>query len=232
MGIGIAVRNKNGWMMRHVKVMYGTRFVRSRQASGNRSDKPAILSDARESEDEGGGGGSSSSSSFCICIPGDVQDIIIARLEFGDLYRCREVSKYYRGVVYRRTFQVARSLSYPIEFSLSPVVFYVNEEEVWSVLGFDISALTWRKLPPLKMLPAPDPELFKDFLVAGGVGLFCVNVGKSPDKEKLIICNPLTQEVRNLPPLNFPRHPVVMRSCESDCEYIHSNSGRQLRHWH
>ena len=208
--MGIGVRKKNGWMMRLVKVTYVPREVRRRRGSGNPSGKPPISSDASESEDDGGGGGSGSSSSDSFCIPGDVQDIIIAKLAFRDLYRCLAVSKYYRGVVQRRTFQVARSLSYPTEFSLSPVVFYVNDEEVWSVLGFDISAQTWRRLPPLKMLPAPDPELFKDFLVAGGVGLFCVNVGKSPDKEKLIVCNPLTQEVRNLPPLNFPRHPVVM----------------------
>lgn len=208
--MGSGVRRKYEWKMRHVKVVHVARLVRSRQANGNPSDKPLISSGARESEDDGGGGGGSSSSSFSCSIPGDVQDIILATLPLIDLLQCRSVSKYHREVVHRRTFQVARSLSYPTEFSLSPVVFYVNDEEVWSVLGFDINAQTWRRLPPLKMLPAPDPELFKDFLVAGGVGLFCVNAGKSPDKEKLIICNPLTQEVRNLPPLNFPRHPVVM----------------------
>lgn len=202
----MGIEGRKTWSkMRHVKVMYVSRLVRSGKASGIAKYENPGASDARDSEDDGGGSSSSS-----ISIPGDVQDIIMAKLSLRDLYRSLSVSKYYRGVVHRRTFQVTRSRSYPTECSLSPVVFYVNNEEVWSVLGFDISVQKWRRLPPLKMLPAPDPELFKDFLVAGGVGLFCVNVGKSPDKEILMVCNPLTQEVRALPPLNDSRHPVVM----------------------
>ena len=100
--------------------------------------------------------------------------------------------------------------SNPSAGSLGPVIFHVDEGLLqWEC--FDITARRWSKMPPLSCLPAPDPRLWRaDVFVAGGGGLFCVNVGKPPGMEEIFVCNPFTQEIRKLPPLNYRRHPMLI----------------------
>ena len=100
--------------------------------------------------------------------------------------------------------------SNPSAGSLGPVIFHVDEGLLqWEC--FDTTARRWRKMPPLSCLPAPDPKFWRaDFFVAGGGGLFCVNVGKPPGLEEIFVCNPFTQEIRKLPPLIYRRHPMLI----------------------
>nr|PNR35473.1 hypothetical protein PHYPA_023373 [Physcomitrium patens] len=98
----------------------------------------------------------------------------------------------------------------PVEGHLSPLVFFVEKGQ-WHILGLDNLCRKWKTLPPLRsLIPIPDPDLFKDFLVAGHVGLFCMNVSNALESEKLLVTNPLTGEVYPLPDLIIPRHPVVL----------------------
>ena len=80
----------------------------------------------------------------------------------------------------------------------------------WHWVGFDLKSKKWTRLPPLDFLETPDPGLIKEFLVAGSGGLLCVNVSKQHGVEQIIICNPLTRDMRKLPSMNLPRQPVIM----------------------
>jgi hypothetical protein len=143
-------------------------------------------------------------------LPPDVQDFILGSLPLNEIFKVRCVSKSFSRVIWRGTFHQARARRRLTECSLSPSVFYV-EKDTWHLRGFDWKAQIWRTLPPFKHpIPAPDPDLFKDFHVAGHKGLFCVNVGKASEAEKLYVCNPLTRETVELPPLQHSRHPVIV----------------------
>ncbi|KAG0626019.1 hypothetical protein M758_2G096500 [Ceratodon purpureus] len=145
-------------------------------------------------------------------LPAEVQYKILAHLPLNELYKVRLVSKRFRNVVKRRSFHQARALLHLTEFSLSPLVFYAEKDSSrWYLRGFDYKEKTWRKLPPFtEPIPAPDPDLFKDFHVAGDKGLFCVNVGKASESEKLYVCNLLTGATFKLPALEYSRHPVIV----------------------
>lgn len=143
-------------------------------------------------------------------LPAEVQDYVLAFLPLNELYKARLVCKNFHHVIKRRTFYQARARLCPTECSLSPLVFYA-EKNSWHLRGFDCQQQIWRKLPPFRYpIPVPDPELFKDFHVAGDKGLLCVNVGKASEADKLYVINPLSGETFQLPPLEFSRHPVVI----------------------
>ncbi|KAG0558327.1 hypothetical protein KC19_10G019500 [Ceratodon purpureus] len=89
--------------------------------------------------------------------------------------------------------------------SLTAPYFFISDG-VWQCAGLDSSLQKWRRLPAL---PAPDPDLFKDYLVCTQDGIMCMNVSKSTE-DKIIVCNILTREWRELPPLNHRRNPVLM----------------------
>ena len=90
------------------------------------------------------------------------------------------------------------------------IFFLDSATSAWQWLGFDLLSNQWNRLPSLSFLATPDANLFKEFLFAGSGGLICVNVSKNPNVEQLVVCNPLTRAMRKLPPLNFPRQPVLM----------------------
>ncbi|KAG0614751.1 hypothetical protein M758_6G201300 [Ceratodon purpureus] len=143
-------------------------------------------------------------------LPPEVQDLILAFCPFYDLIQLRKTCKSFRDVINRKNFQLARGRLFPREFFLGPLVFYVKDG-LWHILGLDSKEQIWRKLPPFRNpIPAPDVDLFKDFLVASHRGLFCVNVGKPSEAEKIYVCNPLTGSTLELPRLEFSRHPVIL----------------------
>jgi hypothetical protein len=101
------------------------------------------------------------------------------------------------------------------EGEYSPISFMVDAKDDLLWVGLNTKTRKWESLPSLNfakdtVLPSPDPDLFKDYLVAGDGGLVCFNVGKSAGRESIVVCNPLTRQVKLLPPLKYPRHPVLM----------------------
>jgi hypothetical protein len=147
-----------------------------------------------------------------LCLPDDIQSIIFAKLPLANLYKLQTCCRQLRNITHFESFKQARVHEFPLERSYSPMFFSVHED-VLEMAGYDIDSGEWCPLPSLKCLPSsPDPGLLKEFLVAGAEGLLCINVGKAAASgaPKLIICNPLTQKTRELPAMNFPRHPVLM----------------------
>jgi hypothetical protein len=147
-----------------------------------------------------------------LCLPDDIQSIVFAKLPLANVYKLQTCCRQLRTITHCESFKQARVHEFPLERSYSPMFFSVHED-VLEMAGYDIDSGEWCPLPSLKCLPSsPDPGLLKEFLVAGAEGLLCINVGKAAASgaPKLIICNPLTQKTRELPAMNFPRHPVLM----------------------
>jgi len=147
-----------------------------------------------------------------LCLPDDIQSIVFAKLPLANVYKLQACCRQLRTITHCESFKQARVHEFPLERSYSPMFFSVHED-VLEMAGYDIDSGEWCPLPSLKCLPSsPDPGLLKEFLVAGAEGLLCINVGKAAASgaPKLIICNPLTQKTRELPAMNFPRHPVLM----------------------
>ena len=144
-------------------------------------------------------------------LPGDVQDTIVAALPFQQVLQFRSISKAFQDILRRPTFLQPRLHHHATEGKFTPMIFFLDSAtSAWQWLGFDLMSNQWNRLPSLSFLATPDANLFKEFLIAGSGGLICVNVSKNPNVEQLIVCNPLTRAMRKLPPLNFPRQPVLM----------------------
>jgi hypothetical protein len=143
----------------------------------------------------------------------ELTDDILGRLPMLEALQLRpELGKAFKNAIHRPAFRRNRP---DAEGEFSPSYFMTDDEGDLHWHGFDTKLRKWTRLPSLNFakftaLPSPDPDLFKDYLVAGDRGLLCMNVGKATGREKLVICNPLTQQVKVLPRLNFPRHPVLM----------------------
>ena len=99
--------------------------------------------------------------------------------------------------------------SIPKSSSLSLLYLYIKDGE-FQLSGFDLVLKKWRQLPTLRCLPSPGQNLFKEYLLSSAGGLVCANISKSLECERIVICNPVTQTTRDLPPLNFPRNPVLL----------------------
>ena len=139
-------------------------------------------------------------------------DDILGRLLMPEVLQLRpELGKAFRNAIHRPAFLRNRPES---EGEYSPSFFMTDDVGDLHWYGFDTLLRKWTRLPSLnfakKILPSPDPDLFKDYLMAGDGGLLCINVGKATGCEKLVVCNPLTGQVKVLPPLKYPRHPVLM----------------------
>lgn len=146
-------------------------------------------------------------------LPREVSDLIVARLPFHAVFQFQLVCKEYLNVIARKTFLQPRLTHalFPTEGKFSPMFFFIDAAtQQWQWMGFDVLSNRWHRLPSLSFLATPTPDLFKEFLIAGSGGLLCVNVSKNPSAELLIVCNPVTRATKKLPPMHFPRQPVLM----------------------
>ena len=146
-------------------------------------------------------------------LPRELQGRIIACLPFREVFRFQSVCKEYKNVVALKTFLEPRLTHtlFPTEGKFSPMYFFIDSAtRTWQWMGFDVLSNRWQRLPSLSFLATPTPDLFKEFLIAGSGGLLCVNVSKNPSAERLIVCNPVTRDKTELPPMHFPRQPVLM----------------------
>ncbi|CAM6034952.1 unnamed protein product [Sphagnum compactum] len=160
-----------------------------------------------------------STSSQLLMLTEDLQNKVFAKLPTRDVFRLRTCCPAFRDLPNRDSFKQARSIESrdDLESMYSPMFFSVHNGVLeWA--GYDLTLQEWRTLPSLNCLPSPDPGLLKEFLIAGGDGLLCFTVGKSLEDPKLVVCNPLTQETRVLPQMNFPRHPVLMHLLVDRCK--------------
>ena len=143
-------------------------------------------------------------------LPEDVQHNILAGLPLRQVFQFQSISKSFLGIFKRPGFLQSRLRRSRTEGKFSPMVFFIDPRSGWHWLGLDLNANEWKRLPSLSFLATPDANLFKEFSVAGSGGLLCVNVSKQPGVEQIIVCNPLTRDMRKLQPMNFPRQPVLM----------------------
>ena len=149
----------------------------------------------------------------CRFLPEELQDKVVACMPFRNVFQFLLVSKSFGDIIKRSSFLQPRSHHFRIEGKFTPTVFFIDPaERRWHWLGFDLVSGKWSRLPSLSTdgVGFPDALLCKEFLVAGSGGLLCINVSTEPNLEKLKICNPVTGAIRDLPPMNFARQPVVM----------------------
>ena len=142
-------------------------------------------------------------------LPDDIQGLVLKKLKYEHLFQAKLVSRGMKNVIESPAFLSSRE-GPCTEGLLACLHFCVKDGPLqWS--GFDLVLNEWRPLPTLSCLPPPDVDLFKDYLVSASSGLLCANVSKSlHNEEELVVCNPMTQCSRILPPLNFRRNPVLM----------------------
>jgi hypothetical protein len=146
-------------------------------------------------------------------LPEDLQDKVVACMTFHDVFKLLLVIKSFKDILKRPSFLQPRSHHFRVEGKFTPTSFFIDPaERRWHWLGFDLITQKWSRLPSLSTdgIGFPDALLCKEFLVAGSGGLLCINVSTQPNSEKLKICNPVTGAIRELPPMNIPRQPVVM----------------------
>lgn len=127
-------------------------------------------------------------------LPGDVQERIFGRLRLKELTQ-------------RAFFRRSRGLSR--EGAFTALNFFIEHEE-WQCTGFDLLTKEWKRLTTLACLPSPDLNLFQQYSICGHGDLMCANVSKSSHKEELVVFNISTGEKKELPPLKFPRNPVLL----------------------
>ena len=130
-------------------------------------------------------------------LPDDIKEYILRKLEPEEILPLKVVSKGMKKLTESSTFQGSLIL-----LSLH------REDGGLQFSGFDTLLKRWRRLPTLvACLPHPDPNL----LLSAGGGLLCVSsVSKSLQNEVLVVCNPTTRHATALPPLTFPRNPVLI----------------------
>ena len=156
--------------------------------------------------------------SFCVdqiedrswsALPRDLQEALLNKLDYKELTQVKLASKEVKSFIESDAYHISRGQIHTREASLSPLYFFMKDK-IWQCSGFDLLSGDWKRLPALTFLPPPEEDLFKEYFVAGGEGLFCINVSKVPHEERVIVCNPLTQKMVELPPLNSRRNPVLM----------------------
>ena len=142
-------------------------------------------------------------------LPHDIKGYILRMLIYEVLFQVKVVSRGMKILIESPAFHTSRSESVSKEGVLTTLYLYIINGAL-HCSGFDLLSNKWRPLPMWGCLPFPDLGLFKEYLVCAGGGLLCANVSKSPEHEILVVCNPMTQISRVLPPLNFPRNPVLI----------------------
>lgn len=74
------------------------------------------------------------------------------------------------------------------------------------MIGFDMKNEYWRTSIPIKLsTQTPNYDVLMKSVVAGHHSLICLNMD-----EMVYIFNPMTGGAKLLPPLNHPRHPIVL----------------------
>ena len=123
----------------------------------------------------------------------EVVDHILSLLPTNEVLGLRpELGRAFKDAILRPAFRENRPSS---EAEYGPS-FFTTDSELGDMHwhGYDINLRKWSRLPSLNFakptLPSPDPDLFKDYLVAGDGGLLCIDVGIASGREKLVICNP------------------------------------------
>ena len=142
-------------------------------------------------------------------LPDEIQGCVLSNLKYEELFQVKLVCTGIQKFIESPAYLSSRGDTVRKEGLLTSLYLYVKNGGLqWS--GYDLVLKKWRPLPTLGCLPSPNIDLFKDYLVCSGGGLLCANVSSSLHSEELVVCNPMTQTKRVLPPLNFPRNPVLM----------------------
>ncbi|KAG0579100.1 hypothetical protein KC19_4G073000 [Ceratodon purpureus] len=95
--------------------------------------------------------------------------------------------------------------------ALLTAIHYHTKNKELICTGFDLHSKTWISLPSFTpAVPAPDEDLVREYSVCGHRGLMCADVAKSGEEAQVVVFNPLTRKTLTLPPLLYPRRPVLV----------------------
>ncbi|KAG0603122.1 hypothetical protein M758_10G068400 [Ceratodon purpureus] len=143
-------------------------------------------------------------------LPHDMHDKILKKLEFKDLFRCKTVSKVWKKCIESDDFRQLRRETFSQEGSFTAIS-YNNYNNSWQCFGYDLHSKSWRSLPPFSYLPVPDVRgNMTVYSVTGHRSLMCAEVSELPNQCVLVVFNPLTGKKRILPPLLYPRNPMLV----------------------
>ncbi|KAG0624361.1 hypothetical protein M758_3G242700 [Ceratodon purpureus] len=148
-------------------------------------------------------------------LPVDVQSMILSKLSYKQLFQAKVISKCFNAHINSDGFLRYRVAVHPQEGMLTALHFSVVEHggkyALWQCSGYDLTSNSWKKLPPFQLPLCLYPKLYKNHLICGAGGMFCISISTfSPGRDKIIVFNPLTGKRKELPRLNHPRNPVLM----------------------
>ncbi|KAG0559395.1 hypothetical protein KC19_10G101100 [Ceratodon purpureus] len=143
-------------------------------------------------------------------LPNDVHDRIFNKLEFKDLFRCKTVSKVWKNHIESDDFYRCRGASCPQEGSFTAINYNIKHNTS-QCFAYDLHSNSWRLLPPFLNILIPDAHPnFHMYSITGHRSLICAEVSKLPNEAVLVVFNPMTGKKRILPPLLYPRKPVLI----------------------
>lgn len=138
-------------------------------------------------------------------LPDELLEHVLSFLPFPNLFRCRTICKQWRDITQSPHLRLTRSLNQLSWPSFCPLRYYNEASEGGEFRWSGYSAVTnkWQRMPPLSL-----PCLAGMKVWAGASGLLCFYNRENTDR--LVVCNPVTKQWRELPPMNHKwRWPCV-----------------------
>lgn len=126
-------------------------------------------------------------------LPMDMHEASFNKLDYEDLCQTKLVSKDFKEIIGSDTYHASGKEARPSKALISSFFFLIKDGS-WQCSRFDCISRKWRTLPPFTCLPSPQEDLFKEYFVSGSNELLGINDSKLPHEERLIVCNPATQE--------------------------------------
>ena len=158
----------------------------------------------------------------------DLQIRVFVRLSYVDNARLRGVCKAFRDLLAGEHFRRGLGNRGHIRESFSPLKFFWQDGGLeW--IGYNDITQTWDRLPSLRTLVPPlaarripgrlilHEEIARrtvwqqNFNVSSSGGLLCAEVSRDRDVQRIIVCNPVTQRRKVLPPLQYRGKPELVR---------------------
>ncbi|KAL2633138.1 hypothetical protein R1flu_004617 [Riccia fluitans] len=134
-------------------------------------------------------------------LPEDLIDRVLASLPLITLFRIRCVCKKWNLMIHSPIFlEICAQVPFREAFFL---LFPLLGEETLCT-AFNSSTCRWQKMPSLGFLPA-----HVKYVDCGAGGLLLFSFGSQNQSLSLYVCNPMTKQWKQLPPVMHKRMPIV-----------------------